>query len=162
MYVGPGRGSAAGSLVAYCLGITNIDPVPYNLLFERFLNASRISLPDVDVDFCQKSREKVIRYVQFRYGERNTSQISTFGSLQIRAAIKDVSRYLEIPFETANELCKSIPAYDLSLEGVYAILARTQLVQPQPLAKLMEITAKIIGVYRHMSTHAAGIVISNS
>ncbi len=88
VYVGPGRGSGVGSLVVYCLGITNIDPIKYNLLFERFLNINRINLPDIDVDFCQIGREKVIRYIQSKYGLTSVGQIITFGSLQIRAAIK--------------------------------------------------------------------------
>ncbi|MFP3037989.1 MAG: DNA polymerase III subunit alpha [Candidatus Hodgkinia cicadicola] len=162
VYVGPGRGSGVGSLVAYCLGITNIDPLKYNLLFERFLNINRINLPDIDVDFCQIGREKVIRYIQSKYGLTSVGQIITFGSLQIRAAIKDVGKYLNIPYEKINILCKAIPSFETDIENIYTTLIKINILPAQLISKLMEIIIKLIGLYRHVSTHAAGLVISNS
>ncbi|PIM96126.1 DNA polymerase III subunit alpha [Candidatus Hodgkinia cicadicola] len=161
VYVGPGRGSASGSLIAYCLGITNIDPMVHGLIFERFLNANRISLPDIDIDFCQNGRERVIRYIQLKYGIRNIGQIITFGSLQIRAAIKDVGRYLSIPYDTLNLLCKSIPMFDLEAASILDALDKTQLISRFLFEKIINIIIKLIGLYRHVSTHAAGLVICN-
>ncbi len=161
VYVGPGRGSAAGSLVAYCLGITKIDPIMYELLFERFLNINRISLPDIDIDFCHSRREKIVRYIQSKYGVKNVGQIITFGSLQIKAAMKDVGRYLNMPYDTINLLCKSVPFYDQNAINIYDALEKTKLVPPHLLARIMDITIKLIGLYRHVATHAAGLVISN-
>ena len=107
--VGPGRGSGAGSLVAYALTITDVDPLRFSLLFERFLNPERVSMPDFDIDFCQDRREEVIRYVQRKYGREQVAQIITFGSLQARAALRDVGRVLEMPYGQVDKICKLVP-----------------------------------------------------
>jgi DNA polymerase-3 subunit alpha len=107
--VGPGRGSGAGSLVAYALTITDVDPLRFSLLFERFLNPARVSMPDFDIDFCQDRREEVIRYVQEKYGREQVGQIITFGSLQARAALRDVGRVLEMPYGLVDRICKLVP-----------------------------------------------------
>ncbi|WP_146657070.1 DNA polymerase III subunit alpha, partial [Candidatus Hodgkinia cicadicola] len=159
VYVGSGRGSASGSLIAYCLGITTVDPMVHELLFERFLNVNRISLPDIDVDFCHEGREKIMRYTQLKYGVRNISQIITFGSLQAKVAIKDVGRYLSISYDILNQLCKSIPIFDYEANSILDALDKTKLI-PSPLfEKVMDIILKLIGLYRHVSTHAAGLII---
>ena len=120
--VGPGRGSGAGSLVAWCLFITNLDPIKFGLLFERFLNPERISLPDFDIDFCMDKRDEVIKYVQKKYGNSNVAQIITFGSFQARAAIRDVGRVMQLPLFQIDEICKMIPfnpAQQISLIRFY-------------------------------------------
>ena len=131
--VGPGRGSAAGSIVAYALGITNVDPIKYNLLFERFLNPERVSMPDIDIDFSDDKREKVIEYVRDKYGRNSVAQIITFSTLSARAVLKDVGRVLGVPLTTINELTKNIPvimgrvtplAEAIELPEVKAILAK--------------------------------------
>ncbi|XXN13605.1 MAG: DNA polymerase III subunit alpha [Candidatus Hodgkinia cicadicola] len=162
--VGPGRGSAAGSLLAYCASITNVDPLQYGLLFERFLNAARANPPDIDVDFCHVAREELIRYVQARYTSANVAQISTFGVLQLKGAIKDAGRCLQIKFETLNNLCAALPVYSrvrITDSMLSACCAKALI--PQHIAtELIATAAKLVGVYRHVGTHAAGVVISNS
>ena len=111
--VGPGRGSGAGSLVAWCLSITNLDPIRFGLLFERFLNPERVSLPDFDIDFCNERRDDVIKYVQKKYGRSNVAQIITFGSFQARAALRDVGRVLQLPLNQVDAICKMIPYLSL-------------------------------------------------
>ncbi|MFP4391680.1 MAG: DNA polymerase III subunit alpha [Desulfohalobiaceae bacterium] len=162
--VGPGRGSAAGSLVAYCLGITNLDPLRYNLLFERFLNVERESLPDIDVDFCYNRREEVIKYVTHKYGKDSVAQITTFGTMKAKAAIRDVGRALGMSFAETDRIAKLIPdelkmTIDKALEQEPE-LRRRQEEEPQ-IAKLLDISRRLEGLCRHASTHAAGIVISD-
>jgi DNA polymerase-3 subunit alpha len=162
--VGPGRGSAAGSLVAYSLGITNIDPLRYGLLFERFLNPERISMPDMDIDFCYERRGEVIEYVTKKYGEENVSQIITFGTLGAKAVIRDVARAMGMTYADGDKIAKMVPnTLNISLEE--ALRDSTPLreaAEKRPeVAELME-TAKVLeGLTRHASTHAAGVVISN-
>jgi DNA polymerase-3 subunit alpha len=164
--VGPGRGSGAGSVVAWALTITDLDPLRWGLLFERFLNPERVSMPDFDVDFCQDRRDEVIRYVQERYGRDKVAQIITFGKLQARAAVRDVGRVLQMPYGQIDRLSKLIPnnpANPITLKE--AISSEPQLRQAQdddPMVKrLMEIAQKLEGLYRHASTHAAGVVIGD-
>jgi len=161
--VGPGRGSAAGSLVAYCLGITDIDPIKYDLIFERFLNPERISMPDIDVDFCKDKREDVIRYVTEKYGKDNVAQIITFGTMQSKAAIRDVGRALGLPYAEVDKIAKLIPA--MSKEIRNAIEDEPQLKElyenDKNIKELLDNAMVLEGLARHASTHAAGIVISN-
>ncbi len=164
--VGPGRGSGAGSLVAYALTITDIDPMQFSLLFERFLNPSRVSMPDFDVDFCQERRDEVIRYVQERYGREQVAQIITFGSLQARAVLRDVGRVLEMPYGQVDRLCKLVPqnpANPVSLGKAIEIEPRFQEeIDREPIvSRMLGIAQKLEGLYRHASTHAAGIVIGD-
>jgi DNA polymerase III subunit alpha len=164
--VGPGRGSGAGSLVAYALTITDIDPLQFSLLFERFLNPSRVSMPDFDVDFCQERRDEVIRYVQERYGREQVAQIITFGSLQARAVLRDVGRVLEMPYGQVDRLCKLVPqnpANPVSLGKAIEIEPRFQEeIDREPIvSRMLGIAQKLEGLYRHASTHAAGIVIGD-
>ncbi|MCB9993858.1 MAG: DNA polymerase III subunit alpha [Hyphomicrobiaceae bacterium] len=164
--VGPGRGSGAGSLVAYALTITDIDPLRYNLLFERFLNPDRISMPDFDIDFCQDGREDVIRYVQGKYGHDQVAQIITFGSLQARAALRDVGRVLQMPYGQVDRICKLVPANPANpvtiakaLDDVPQLRALRD--DDETVGQLIDISQHIEGLYRHASTHAAGIVIGD-
>ncbi len=164
--VGPGRGSGAGSVVAWALTITDLDPLRFGLLFERFLNPERVSMPDFDIDFCQERRDEVIRYVQDKYGKDRVAQIITFGKLQARAVIRDVGRVLQIPYGQVDRLSKLIPnnpANPVSLSQ--AIDGGPELQQQiqgdETVARLMEIALKLEGLYRHASTHAAGVVISD-
>ena len=164
--VGPGRGSGAGSLVAYALTITDLDPLRFNLLFERFLNPDRISMPDFDVDFCQERRDEVINYVQGRYGKDNVAQIITFGKLQARMVTRDVGRVLQLPYGQVDRLSKMIPmnaANPVTLGQAIAIEPRLQEERDRdPMVKqLFEIALKLEGLYRNASTHAAGIVIAD-
>jgi DNA polymerase III subunit alpha len=164
--VGPGRGSGAGSLVAYALTITDLDPLRFNLLFERFLNPDRVSMPDFDIDFCQDRRDEVIEYVQRRYGKDRVAQIITFGKLQARAVCRDVGRVLQMPYGQVDRLCKLIPmnpAHPVSLAEAVAGEPRLQEERDKdPAVKTMlEIGLKLEGLYRHASTHAAGIVIGD-
>ncbi|MBI5886806.1 MAG: DNA polymerase III subunit alpha [Deltaproteobacteria bacterium] len=162
--VGPGRGSAAGSLVAYALGITNLDPIKYNLLFERFLNPDRISLPDIDIDFCYEQRDEVIKYVTEKYGADNVTQIITFGQLKARACIRDVGRALDMPYGDVDRIAKLVPEeLDITLESALVKEPRLKkLVDDDPkVADLMEVAIALEGLPRHASTHAAGVVISN-
>ena len=164
--VGPGRGSGAGSLVAYCLLITDLDPLRYNLLFERFLNPERVSMPDFDIDFCQERREEVIRYVQKKYGREQVGQIITFGSLQARAALRDVGRVLEMSYGQVDKICKLVPNNPANPTPLSKAIEEEPKLQEaaaeEPVvARLLEIAQKIEGLYRHASTHAAGIVIGD-
>jgi len=162
--VGPGRGSAAGSLVAYCLRITNIDPIKYGLLFERFLNPQRISMPDIDIDFCINGREEVIRYVAEKYGRDNVGQIITFGTMKAKAAIRDVGRTLSIPYGEVDRIAKLIPGGpNVSLEKAIEEEPELQKLEQgeQPKKKLMKIARSLEGLSRHASTHASGVVISD-
>lgn len=160
--VGPGRGSAAGSLVAYSLGITDIDPIPYNLLFERFLNPERVSMPDMDIDFCVRKRDKVIEYVAEKYG--NVSQIITFGKMKARAVVRDVGRVLGMPYGDVDRIAKMIPTtLGITLEKALQVEPQLKdLAKRDPqVAKLLDIAKGLEGFPRHASTHAAGVVISD-
>lgn len=159
--VGPGRGSAAGSLVSYCLGITAIDPLEYGLLFERFLNPARISLPDIDIDFCPRRRDEVIRYVTERYGQNHVAQIVTFDTMAARGAVRDVARVLGMPYGEADRIAKLIPfgaSLEEALESVHELKQRYD-ADPQ-IQHLIEISKRLEGLVRNPSTHAAGIVIA--
>ncbi len=164
--VGPGRGSGAGSLVAWALTITDIDPLQYSLLFERFLNPARVSMPDFDIDFCQDRREEVIKYVQQRYGRDQVAQIITFGSLQARAVLRDVGRVLEMPYGQVDRLCKMVPnnpAQPTTLaKAIEGDPKFEEEVEREPIVgQLLDMSLKLEGLYRHASTHAAGIVIGD-
>lgn len=163
--VGPGRGSAAGSLVAYSLEITNIDPIAYNLIFERFLNPERISMPDIDVDFCEERREEVIRYVIDKYGgEKSAAKIITFGTMKARAAVRDVGRVLGMTYRQVDPLAKLIPAGPrVKLEDALAQAPRLrEAIESDPkVADLFDLARNLEGLVRHASTHAAGLVISS-
>ena len=164
--VGPGRGSGAGSLVAWCLSITNLDPIKFGLLFERFLNPERISLPDFDIDFCMQGRDKVIDYVQKKYGFDNVAQIITFGSFQAKAALRDVGRVMQLPLSLIDGICKMIPfnpAKPLTIEDFLKDNEQIKkTIKNNPKIKnLFEHARKFEGLLRHASTHAAGIVISD-
>jgi DNA polymerase-3 subunit alpha len=164
--VGPGRGSGAGSLVAYALTITDLDPLRYNLLFERFLNPERVSMPDFDIDFCQERREEVIHYVQDKYGYEQVAQIITFGTLQPRAALRDVGRVLQMPYGQVDRICKLVPnnpANPVTLAQAINDEPRLQMMrdEDETVAELLRIAGKLEGLYRHASTHAAGIVIGD-
>lgn len=161
--VGPGRGSAAGSLVAWTLEITNIDPIKYNLLFERFLNPERVTMPDIDIDFCIEGRENVIQHIREKYGHEKVGQIITFGTMMAKGVIKDVARVLGFPFEDANSLTDLIPEQlKISLKESFEQEPRLQeLVNSNPkVARLFDIAQRLEGLTRHASKHAAGIVIS--
>jgi DNA polymerase-3 subunit alpha len=163
--VGPGRGSAAGSLVAYALGITNVDPLRFDLLFERFLNPERVSMPDIDVDFCFERRGEVIDYVRERYGRASVGQIVTFGTMKARAAVKDVARVLRIPPADADRITKLIPsgpAYSLTIpEAAERVTELKDLLRTDPVySRLVALSSRIEGISRHMSVHAAGVVIA--
>jgi DNA polymerase-3 subunit alpha len=161
--VGPGRGSVAGSLVAYCLGITEIDPLKYNLLFERFLNPERISMPDIDVDFCKDRRGEVIAYVSKEYGDDHVAQIITFGTMAAKAAIRDVGRSLDIPYAEVDRIAKLIPT-TLNITIDEALKAESQLKQlydhDPKIKEILDIAKRLEGLCRHASTHAAGVVVS--
>lgn len=164
--VGPGRGSGAGSLVAYALTITDVDPLRFSLLFERFLNPERVSMPDFDIDFCQDRREEVIRYVQGKYGREQVAQIITFGSLQARAALRDVGRVLEMPYGQVDKICKLVPNNPANPTPLSKAIEEEPRLQEEAekepvVARLLDIAQKIEGLYRHASTHAAGIVIGD-
>ncbi|MEP7226669.1 MAG: DNA polymerase III subunit alpha [Gemmatimonadales bacterium] len=163
--VGPGRGSVAGSLVAYALGITDVDPLKFDLLFERFLNPERVSMPDIDVDFCFERRGEVIEYVRERYGRRSVGQIVTFGTMKARAAVKDVARVLRIPPGEADRITKLIPsgpAYSLPVaEAARKVDELRDLIRDNPAyERLITLSSRIEGISRHMSVHAAGVVIA--
>src|ERR1700686_3635571 len=164
--VGPGRGSGAGSLVAYALTITDLDPIQFGLLFERFLNPERVSMPDFDIDFCQDGRDQVIHYVQQRYGRDQVAQIITFGTLQARGALPDAGRVLQMPYGQVDKLTKLVPqnpAAPVTLSRAIADEPRLQAERDsQPIvARAFAIAQKLEGLYRHASTHAAGIVIGD-
>lgn len=164
--VGPGRGSGAGSLVAWALTITDPDPLRFSLLFERFLNPERISMPDFDIDFCQERREEVIRYVQGKYGFDQVAQIITFGTLQARAVLRDVGRVLQMPYGQVDRLAKLIPANPANPVTLsQAIESEPRLQEARAdepiVARLFDIATRLEGLYRHASTHAAGLVIGD-
>ncbi|MCH6547919.1 MAG: DNA polymerase III subunit alpha, partial [Gemmatimonadetes bacterium] len=163
--VGPGRGSAAGSIVSYGLGITDIDPLAFDLLFERFLNPERVSMPDIDVDFCFERRGEVIEYVRERYGRNSVGQIITFGTLKARAAIRDVARVLRVPLGETDQIAKLIPsgpAYSLSIAEAAAKIPELKNLQRsnENVARLIDLSHRIEGLARHASVHAAGVVIA--
>lgn len=161
--VGPGRGSAAGSLVAWALQITDIDPLKYNLLFERFLNPERVSMPDIDIDFCIEGRDRVIQYVRDTYGTDKVCQIITFGTMMAKGVIKDVARALGLPFDDANMITDMIPdQLKITLKEALELEPRLKAMvqENSQVAKLFDIASKLEGLTRHASKHAAGIVIS--
>ena len=161
--VGPGRGSAVGSIVSYCLGITNMCPLKYDLIFERFLNSDRISMPDIDIDFCMDGREKVIQYVQDKYGDDRVCQIITFGTMAAKAVIRDVGRVLGIPLGEVDQLAKKIPD-TLGIKLEEAILQEPKLAaaaKDPRYQELFDVGMRLEGLNRHCSTHAAGVVIAD-
>jgi DNA polymerase-3 subunit alpha len=164
--VGPGRGSAAGSLAAYCLKITDVDPIQYDLLFERFLNPERVTMPDIDVDFCVRGRAEVINYVSDLYGRQNVAQIITFGTMASRAVIKDVGRALEMPYAEVEKVAKMIPppvrGRNVSIDDAIKQNPdlRKAIETDEKVSELIEIARKLEGCARHTSVHAAGVVIS--
>ncbi len=162
--IGPGRGSAAGSIVAYCMGITDLDPLPFDLLFERFLNPGRVSMPDIDIDFCERRREVVINYVREKYGHECVAKIITFGQMKAKAAVRDVGRVMEVPLHEVDKIAKAIPAGPgVNLrDALQSQPALQDEVKKNPRNKeLVEKALTIEGLYRNASTHAAGIVIAD-
>lgn len=164
--VGPGRGSGAGSLVAWSLLITDLDPLRYGLFFERFLNPERVSMPDFDIDFCQDRRDEVIRYVQQKYGADRVASIITFGKLQARAVLRDVGRVLQMSYGHIDKICKLVPnnpANPCTLQEAIDMepLLREAIAEDESVKKLTEMALKLEGLYRHASTHAAGVVIAD-
>lgn len=164
--VGPGRGSGAGSVVAWVLTITDLDPLRFGLLFERFLNPERVSMPDFDIDFCQDRRDEVIKYVQDKYGRDHVAQIITFGKLQARAVLRDVGRVLEMPYGQVDRICKMVPndpgkAMTLPEAVEAEPELRRMIKEEHEVARLIEIAKPLEGLYRHASTHAAGVVIGD-
>ncbi len=166
--VGPGRGSGAGSLVAWCLGITDLDPLRFGLLFERFLNPERVSMPDFDIDFCQEKREKTIQYVQDKYGFEKVAQIITYGKLQAKAVVRDAGRVLQVPFPVVDKFAKKIPAKNPDNPNKPVTLEVAVKLEPEldqmikderQVRKMYDISRKLEGLYRNASTHAAGVVI---
>lgn len=164
--VGPGRGSGAGSLLAWCLSITDVDPLRFHLFFERFLNPERVSMPDFDVDFCQDRRDEVIAYVRDKYGPERVAHIITFGSLQARVVLRDVGRVLQMPYGQVDKICKLVPqnpvspihlAQALELEPQITLMAE----EDSQVEKMLSIALKLEGLYRHASTHAAGVIIGS-
>lgn len=161
--VGPGRGSGAGSLAAYCIGITGIDPLRYSLLFERFLNPERISMPDFDIDFCYERRQEVIDYVVRKYGADHVAQIITFGTMAARGAIRDVGRVLGMSYQQVDSIAKLVPnELKMTLDKALAVSAdlKTMCAEDKRVAELLDMARKIEGMPRHASTHAAGVVIT--
>jgi DNA polymerase III subunit alpha len=164
--VGPGRGSGAGSLVAWALTITDLDPLRFGLLFERFLNPERVSMPDFDIDFCQERREEVIEYVQDKYGKGRVAQIITFGTLQARAVLRDVGRVMQLPLGLVDRLCKMVPnnpANPTTLAQAINIEPRLKQARDEDpsVAQCLEVALRLEGLYRNASTHAAGVVIGD-
>ena len=163
--VGPGRGSAAGSLVAFCMGITDIDPMQYDLLFERFLNPERVSMPDIDIDFCFRKRERVIDYVTQKYGRDNVAQIITFGTMAARAAIRDVGRALGVPYGDVDRIAKLVPqqpGVEIKIsQALKEVPALREAYKTEPkVTELLDLAQRLEGLVRHASTHAAGVVIA--
>lgn len=159
--VGPGRGSAAGSLVSYVLGITNIDPIVYNLLFERFLNPERISMPDIDMDFADVGRNRVLAYVENKYGKDHVAQIITFGTLASRAAVRDVGRVMGISYGYCDRIAKLIPGFTPLAESLSKVQELKQLYQEDEQARtLLDMARRVEGVARHASTHACAVIIT--
>ncbi|MCX7703776.1 MAG: DNA polymerase III subunit alpha, partial [Planctomycetota bacterium] len=159
--IGPGRGSAAGSIVSYCLGITDIDPLKYGLLFERFLNPERVSIPDIDIDFSPSRREEIISYLREKYGADCVAQLITFGTLQARAVIRDVARVLDIPLPEADAIAKRIPKGSTLEDALKEDPSLSSLSADETYNRLFSISKKLEGLCRHASTHAAGVVISD-
>lgn len=164
--VGPGRGSGAGSLVAWALGITNLDPIRHGLLFERFLNPDRVSMPDFDIDFCQARRDEVIDYVRQKYEHDHVAQIGTYGKLQARAAVRDVGRVLQIPFPVVDRFCRMIPnnpTHPVSLKDAVNTDPLCEAIEEadSSIKHMFDIAIKLEGLFRHASTHAAGLVIAD-
>jgi DNA polymerase III subunit alpha len=161
--VGPGRGSAAGSFVAYCLRITDVDPIEYDLIFERFLNPERVSLPDIDIDFCERRRGEVIEYVTQKYGRENVAQIITFGTMKARAVVRDVARVMDIPYADADRVAKAVPpALDMTLDKALAEspLLKEMEQKDERVKELLAVARRLEGMTRHASVHAAGVVIA--
>ncbi|HEX9160896.1 MAG TPA: DNA polymerase III subunit alpha [Thermoanaerobaculia bacterium] len=161
--VGPGRGSAAGSLVAYSMGITDVDPLQYDLLFERFLNPERISMPDIDVDFCMNNRGRVIEYVRNKYGKENVAQIITFGTMAAKSVVRDVGRVLGLPYGLVDKVAKTIPAgpeVTLSTAAVESAALADFVKNDKEVAQIIDIGSKLEGLSRHAGMHAAGVVIT--
>ena len=161
--VGPGRGSAAGSFVAYCLRITDVDPIEYDLIFERFLNPERVSLPDIDIDFCERRRGEVIEYVTQKYGREQVAQIITFGTMKARAVVRDVARVMDIPYADADKVAKAIPpALDMTLEKalVESPALKEMQQKDERIKELLAVAQRLEGMTRHASVHAAGVVIA--
>ncbi|MFM9890424.1 MAG: DNA polymerase III subunit alpha [Rickettsiales bacterium] len=164
--VGPGRGSGAGSVVAWSLLITDLDPLRYGLLFERFLNPERVSMPDFDIDFCQDRRDEVIHYVRRKYGDDRVAQIITFGKLQARAVLRDVGRVLQMPYSQVDRICKLVPnnpAAPVTLGEAVKLepMLAAAIDEDENVAHLVNLSLKLEGLYRHASTHAAGVVIAD-
>ena len=160
--VGPGRGSAAGSIVCYLSGITNLDPLKYDLLFERFLNPERISMPDIDMDFADTRRGEVLHYVGDKYGHDHVAQIITFGTMAARAAVRDVGRVLDAPYEYCDKISKSIPMFTKLEVAIKSVPEVREMYQNEPLAKkILDYAQRLEGVARHTSTHACGVLITN-
>ena len=164
--VGPGRGSGAGSVAAWALTITDLDPLQFDLLFERFLNPERVSMPDFDIDFCQNRRDEVIDYVRREYGAERVAQIITFGKLQARAAVRDVGRVLGMTYGHVNrvaELIPNNPAKPVTLKEAVEGEAKLRELRDsdEAIKRLLEIAMQVEGLYRHASTHAAGLVIGD-
>ena len=159
--VGPGRGSGAGSLVAFCIGITDVDPIAFDLLFERFLNPERVSMPDFDIDFCYNRREEVIDYVKRKYGEDKVAQIVTFGTLAPRMAVRDVGRALALPYSKVDAIAKMIPLDAGSIgDALNNKDLRKEYIEDNEVRNLIEVSRGVEGMPRHASTHAAGVVIT--
>src|SRR5690606_11565798 len=161
--VGPGRGSAAGSLVAYCMRITDVDPLHFDLYFERFLNPERVTLPDIDIDFCERRRGEVIDYVTRKYGRENVAQIITFGTMKAKAVVRDVARVMEMPISEADRVAKLVPnqldmTLDLALKESPQ-LAELERSDPR-VRELIAVGRRLEGMTRHASVHAAGVVIA--
>ncbi len=163
--VGPGRGSAAGSIVAYLLGITKVDPLKYDLLFERFLNSARVSMPDIDIDFCKEGRERVLEYTRTRYGTDHVAQIVTFGTMASRTVVRDVARVLDLPLSEVDRITKKIPAGPNAPTLAEALKTDPELgavAKDSPaFREVFELSTRLEGMARHISTHAAGVVISD-
>ena len=163
--VGPGRGSGAGSLVAYCLNITDVDPIKFSLLFERFLNPERVSMPDFDIDFCQEQRYRVIEYVKNKYGTEAVSQIITFGTMASRAVIRDAGRVLELPYTFCDQLSKLVPVVQnkpLSLKdarNAEPLLARRE-EEEEEVANLLRLAEPLEDLVRNVGMHAGGVLIA--
>jgi DNA polymerase-3 subunit alpha len=161
--VGPGRGSAAGSFVAYCLRITDVDPIEYDLIFERFLNPERVSLPDIDIDFCERRRGEVIDYVTQKYGRENVAQIITFGTMKARAVVRDVARVMDIPYADADRVAKAVPpALDMTLAKALdeSPALKEMRDKDDRVRELLTVAQRLEGMTRHASVHAAGVVIA--
>jgi DNA polymerase-3 subunit alpha len=161
--VGPGRGSAAGSLVAWCMRITDVDPIDFDLIFERFLNPERVSLPDIDVDFCERRRGEVIEYVTRKYGRENVAQIITFGTMKAKAVVRDVGRALDMPYADVNNIAKQIPpALDMTLDKALAEnpVLKDMAAKDPKVKEVLDIGRRLEGMSRHASVHAAGVVIA--